>query len=1059
MTKNIEIIIPNNIIEHFSIVSEIILELSNDKLLSSKTITNNKSTTIILSNIPSNMKVDVDFIRNIMRDEFGINKNAVKGDKLIIDLGLLPNNKASYYVENNNILQAIILPILTSNKVSTLKIAVKEQSPQLEYNLLYLQEIIKEIYPNTKYNIIKKIYPINKSSIVLVYILNDNKNILSSIRSKLLSFINESFFTPKYFFKNRKFIELQNVMFLFFNKSSSLLEIFKGFMSNDRYGIQNKYKLRIREIGDLGSNILFKIKSDNPLLLNPNNCFCYLFLDITLFLKKKIVKIPTKEISNDNLLPILLSLILGKHIYNVDELIMSETGLRSFIYNSSRSTSTDIVSKMLEEDNFYRFGYMSYIVGSKMSLDTIIEKTKNTDTPKREFTNIVSNRIIDNPTIVFSTYNTLERKFDTSVRSSQSSIFNHVLDLLNVRQVKDNSFIEKVSTIGRLFQILNKSERKKISEFLSNFILSDIEYIPTQEKTRFKMGVLKIPQFNNKVFLICNIENYKYKFYFDSEYNIKYEKLNISDLVKSLTGNTWVKPFIFNKNEINILSLLVNISDYEDIYILSVTGDKIIGLIQYNMEKVYLDGTNKNIITSNNYLDILFSKNNDINTDNMLIFNEQSKDTIEKFMLSNKDLFPNDTKFTKLKTTLNSPSGFYGYENKNNIFKTTIIGIQQRNILRTFSSLTVSLRSNKIQKVDIDFESVIQSVSDNYNNLPIQDKKKALKFASTSNYILFDNNISKFFDYLIEDRNIFIMAYDKIAYKIDDNIFYIPQTEKLKERSKLLNIPINTPTDYWYLSLDKQLEPIMINSKTKQIKNIKWSSLITYISGISKGSDIDNIVRGFKDFTNKPDFTVKRTKEIVKYYLEIKQCDRTSCATGSPLIEFIADDPRVTLLVLFDKSDKPIGRALLWEEKDYILIDSSYVPMRVDMAGINVLREFAWNIAKQKDKDFYVRLGRGGDTDAILYWDNKTIPPLNKVVADANVNFRKELSNVKFNEKIKNAIIKNKEDYMKIISEFRKLYPDADNLKLWLDTFYYANFKNNKLSTYYVNDDYIPIHL
>lgn len=268
-------------------------------------------------------------------------------------------------------------------------------------------------------------------------------------------------------------------------------------------------------------------------------------------------------------------------------------------------------------------------------------------------------------------------------------------------------------------------------------------------------------------------------------------------------------------------------------------------------------------------------------------------------------------------------------------------------------------------------------------------------------------------------------------------------------KEKILSL-YNNSQDYYYLDLndnnkDKANPIIAINSKDKNKR--KTIALKQFLLNLLDNVNNDKLSKIIEELNSDTFSLIKYSgKEVSDIYT--KKCDLyKSCMRGSGTLAIFERDKRFNILVFYNnKNDTSIyhGRALFWEEKDWVLIDTVYYSASIEFLVKNAMHNYAFNYAKEKKKDLYIRLGGGGNDVVVIKWD-KNVPPKDL-----------RLGNYA-NEKVPPLVMKNfilDPYYKQQLINAKKVGFDKifKRKSFYLDTFKYLDLNNNTLSTYQVSD-------
>lgn len=369
---------------------------------------------------------------------------------------------------------------------------------------------------------------------------------------------------------------------------------------------------------------------------------------------------------------------------------------------------------------------------------------------------------------------------------------------------------------------------------------------------------------------------------------------------------------------------------------------------------------------------------------------------------------------------------------------------------------------------NIDWELLLSDISNIFKNADINKRKQLTRSIFNQDFkgIIISEELLTYINNFLEQNK--LKKIDMTEYL--DNYYISINDYYYKDKVNKFKSNYISPSEFTYLDvknistetivklengedkikIEQKNEVVWVNSKTNKIQKIKIADFLKYFFNIEKGYDFEVYSKKFITLINQKRYELFTTNDIAKTYLRV-QCDG-SCMDESESLKLIESDKRVTLIVLKDnRSSKLIGRALMWKDNNWLLVDSAYAPKDLGMAGINMLREFAWKIAIKENRIFYIRLGSGGSKEKYIEYDDKINPPKDLILSskDAKDGLPELiLKDFKFDRNMLSDIINDdegeEEALLKIEDEYGKLY---------MDSFLWADFYKRTLATYNTGND------
>lgn len=588
--------------------------------------------------------------------------------------------------------------------------------------------------------------------------------------------------------------------------------------------------------------------------------------------------------------------------------------------------------------------------------------------------------------------------------------------------------------------------------FIKDNKLKEVEYLLDNKKIS---SFIKI----NNQYILDTVLN---------SYNINKEMKKLILVHPKININTKISDFIGSSGLVTLGTtferlIYKNIIDFDLIKEI-IKSNKIDFSVKGNLKGIetLINIVNKNINISSNAFEIIefiskqIMKNNNIIAKSvLLIYNEKHTSTLKKLLAYMRNIFSDmegliiNNNILLIKS--NSDISLLIYL-RNYLFD--IIKLFSYSFYYTNNFPKNEGSSNLLFANNINWEKLFSMISNNFNTLDTGKKKLMMRkfFNEDFKGVFFDKKIKNL---LIEFKNIVEKEFKQnLKIKsissqvfVGDNIDLIINNEYYKETGNRLKSYYISPNEFTYLTIkkiDNTNDIVFVNSLTEKNQQVKITDIIKYFFNITKSEEIDKYSKELIKLLNVERFSLFTTNDIAKTYPQV-ECSG-SCMRKSEALGLIETDNRVKLIVIKDNlRNKLVGRALMWEGDNFILVDSAYSSGTLDIVGDNMLREFAWKIAIKKNKTFYIRLGKGGTKEKYTEYNNKMLPPNNLITSG---DYAKEglpdliLENFKFDSFFQN-----------IIKEFTIEEMERDYGKLYLDSFKFANFEDSYISTYNTGND------
>lgn len=398
----------------------------------------------------------------------------------------------------------------------------------------------------------------------------------------------------------------------------------------------------------------------------------------------------------------------------------------------------------------------------------------------------------------------------------------------------------------------------------------------------------------------------------------------------------------------------------------------------------------------------------------------------------------------------------YVYKSDNNIFNNTyLIDIDNNN--KSYNSIYLfsdkktgdvySYLALKGKKVEIDISSILNDVSSIYRDLPENIKKQRISDIINANYIIVSEDL----------YNKLLFVKTQLGLSVNDNVDFNNSMEyingymkvfiekpilktKIIDKGKFERFEVGTIDD---ISVIYKKDLNFVQEDVSQGKFLKM------FFKISDDKQMNDAILTLSKSANEFIYHVPNVY-VYEYYS--KKCNFVSCMRGSKFWKILENEKRMSMVVyndapILDLSSPPDtyqGRALMWEEDEWVLIDTVYGVSQLQTAIANKIRSFAWEYAISRNKRLYIRLG-GGVEEHTISWKDMSIKPVNiSQQKYPNENIKLVLENVKFNQEMKNKFDEVLKMYSGDKGRIRSNLGDA----FWIDTFRYYNMTKNTLATY-----------
>lgn len=258
---------------------------------------------------------------------------------------------------------------------------------------------------------------------------------------------------------------------------------------------------------------------------------------------------------------------------------------------------------------------------------------------------------------------------------------------------------------------------------------------------------------------------------------------------------------------------------------------------------------------------------------------------------------------------------------------------------------------------------VVSSISKQFSNLNISKQNKLLrKILNYENVVYIDNSI----------YDVLCRVSKKFNLKINNSFKTVGKLHSLNVEGKYIHVDGENFTYYSAILSEDDFSKSYIKvfdnpnnsvGKINKKEDVKLGKFLEMFFTFENNKQLDDVIQ----FITKPSssITLFQSDKIHKIYKDTTQ-SFTSCMRNKSTMTFLKDEKRVKVIVihnsLFDEnniSGEIFGRALLWEEKEWLLLDTLYCRDSHKNEYTKMLQNYVFNLSKKLNKKFlYIRTNR-----------------------------------------------------------------------------------------------------
>lgn len=667
------------------------------------------------------------------------------------------------------------------------------------------------------------------------------------------------------------------------------------------------------------------------------------------------------------------SIKTNNHVFDVDFLksIFPDVSFYNMLQygndkNDIKTANIEIINHRIINDKTDLFTFLNSLISFYTSdIDTVL-RNKDGDV-LYVITNNMEEYVIKFVLNILKTYSEIK---DVSLVEQTGGGSNNVLQKYNFFILKNiNRYInenDKLNEKSLLELVLKFASKYLGAEFLYNMLSNEIFFF---RKNQYHSSYYKSPKLiygSNSLIIASDLDTKKGL--------VINRDLSISFCNEYHSFLKDISKYFFSQQNNDVINIGLSLNEYEDKYKLSFAKffleyDRLFSNNLNNENKynynIILSQNNKDyiIITykgcNNNYNDILNEVVNDfydavlktlnISQENKLLIVHDEKDFLSILENNFDDIviyrnpefskykfvkLNNDILFDNLSIIKSSHEYYYFVDKTNNEiieFKNyfNIIG----SISKKFSNLNKSQQSKLLRKF-LNYEDIVFIDNNIYDVLNLASKKFNLK----------NNHSFKSFGKLYSSN-----VQGKYIHVNGENFTYYSTVLSEDDFSKSYIKVFDNPN----------ITPDKVNKK----EDVKLGKFLEMFFTFENSKQLDDVIQ----FITRPSSIISAfsSDKIYKIYNDTKQ-NFTSCMRNKSTMKFLKDEKRVKVLVihnsLFDEdliSGEIFGRALLWEEKDWVLLDTLYCKDSHKNEYSKMLQNYVFSLSKKLNKKvLYIRTNR-----------------------------------------------------------------------------------------------------